>query len=380
MARRDQVKAGLIEWQVVATETPDLEQIVDEVEYALYPPKHEGKLPTYGCIVTTECPLGNGIEMVPADLGREMADGVATFAISCGGKRDHIALLDSAHDEELQLIDLSKRFKGILVHRNAREIVRVFAPKAIHIYEAGEWKVRPYADSVLADVTEAVPQAGFVTLNGLLTVAFHVLSPSNVGTTLIWWLDNVDNLPQGGTSLSMLAMNVKQKNHYPAIRSLLRKHDGAVFVSPDGRLLTLGFQLKYSDIAASIISQTGGTRHTSAKRFSYDEPRVVAVTVSEDGPVSVFSDGIKVTELEQTRFGATADYLANLVPEKQDDVETFISRVTCPNCGKHLEVEVVILYGWRDHETAQCPVCDATVYEMNCWKLIPRLIKRLPAK
>ena len=34
-----------------------------------------------------------------------------------------------------------------------------------------------------------------------------------------------------------LAMNAKQKSHYPAIRSLLRKHYGAVFVSPEGQLL-----------------------------------------------------------------------------------------------------------------------------------------------
>jgi|GEM_PF-4379646 len=52
MPRRDQVKDGLLEWQVVAADAPDLEQIVDEVEYALYPPKHEGKLPTYSCIIT----------------------------------------------------------------------------------------------------------------------------------------------------------------------------------------------------------------------------------------------------------------------------------------------------------------------------------------
>lgn len=377
MARRELVKAGLIEWQVVTLDAPDLEPLVDEVEYALYPPRHEGRFPTYGCIVTRACPLQEGIEKAPADLGRDMADGIAAFVINCGGTRDRIALFDSAHDEELQLIDLGKRFKGILVHRNAREVVRVFTSRAIHIHEAGEWKMRPYAVSIVADVIRAAPQAGLVTLNGLLTFAFHVLSPANVGATLVWWLDSAANLPPGGTSLPKLALNIKQKTHYPAIRSLLRKHDGAVFVSPEGQLLTLGYHLTYSDRAASIVPQTGGTRHTSAKRFSFDEPRVIVVTVSEDGPVSVFSDGVKVTELDQTWLGASGDYPACLVPEKQDHVETSIVPISCPNCSKHLEVEVVIVPRWQKQRTAACPVCGTRVQERNCWKIIPRLVKRL---
>jgi DNA integrity scanning protein DisA with diadenylate cyclase activity len=35
----------------------------------------------------------------------------------------------------------------------------------------------------------------------------------------------------------------------------------------------------------------GGTRHTSARRFSHDDPAAVVIVVSEDGPVTVLRGG-----------------------------------------------------------------------------------------
>jgi hypothetical protein len=381
MPRRDQVRTGLVESQVVAEDDPHLEDIVDEVEYALFPPKHEGKLPTYGGIIagkpTAEATISTSLLKVPVDLARQMADGVSSFAIRSRGKLEQIALFTSAHDEELQLIELASRWKGIVVHRTSRDVVRVFTGTAIHIYEAGQWLVRPYAQTVMPDVSKVAPQVEVTVLRGLLIFAFHSLSPSNVGATLVWWLENVNSLPPGGKDLSKLGLDAGNRTHMPALRSLLRNHDGAVFLSPIGHILSLGHHLKYSDRATELIPKTGGTRHTSARRFSFDEAGVIVITVSEDGPVSVFSDGVKVTELDQSTPGGTAQSLANLAPEKRHDLETFLTPVTCGKCGKTLEVEVVIIYGWREPETGECPVCGTTVYEKNCWKIIPRLVKKL---
>jgi DNA integrity scanning protein DisA with diadenylate cyclase activity len=35
----------------------------------------------------------------------------------------------------------------------------------------------------------------------------------------------------------------------------------------------------------------GGTRHTSGRRYSYDDPFATVIAVSEDGPVSVLRNG-----------------------------------------------------------------------------------------
>jgi len=39
------------------------------------------------------------------------------------------------------------------------------------------------------------------------------------------------------------------------------------------------------------VEAFGGTRHTSGRRYSYDDPLATVVAVSEDGPVSVLRNG-----------------------------------------------------------------------------------------
>jgi len=40
------------------------------------------------------------------------------------------------------------------------------------------------------------------------------------------------------------------------------------------------------------VDALGGTRHTSGRRYSYDDPGAIVVAVSGDGPVSVFQAGV----------------------------------------------------------------------------------------
>ncbi|MBI5088504.1 MAG: DNA integrity scanning protein DisA nucleotide-binding domain protein [Actinobacteria bacterium] len=41
-----------------------------------------------------------------------------------------------------------------------------------------------------------------------------------------------------------------------------------------------------------------GTRHASARRFSFDEPDTVVFVVSEDGPLTVYSSGEPIARLD----------------------------------------------------------------------------------
>jgi DNA integrity scanning protein DisA with diadenylate cyclase activity len=67
--------------------------------------------------------------------------------------------------------------------------------------------------------------------------------------------------------------------------------DGASLFDGSGTLRALGAHLVPSRRAESAIDVLGGTRHTSARRFSHDHPTAVVVVVSEDGPVTVFEHG-----------------------------------------------------------------------------------------
>ena len=46
-----------------------------------------------------------------------------------------------------------------------------------------------------------------------------------------------------------------------------------------------------SKAAEATVEPLGGTRHTSGRRYSYDDPFATVVAVSEDGPVSVLRNG-----------------------------------------------------------------------------------------
>ena len=46
-----------------------------------------------------------------------------------------------------------------------------------------------------------------------------------------------------------------------------------------------------SKASERTVEPLGGTRHTSGRRYSYDDQLATVIAVSEDGPVSVFRGG-----------------------------------------------------------------------------------------
>ena len=46
-----------------------------------------------------------------------------------------------------------------------------------------------------------------------------------------------------------------------------------------------------SKTAERNVEAVGGTRHTSGRRYSYDDRSATVIAVSDDGPVSVFRGG-----------------------------------------------------------------------------------------
>jgi len=56
-------------------------------------------------------------------------------------------------------------------------------------------------------------------------------------------------------------------------------------------LRQLGVRLVPSNRAEQSVEPLGGTRHTSARRYSHDDPLATVIAVSDDGPVSVFRNG-----------------------------------------------------------------------------------------
>jgi DNA integrity scanning protein DisA with diadenylate cyclase activity len=67
--------------------------------------------------------------------------------------------------------------------------------------------------------------------------------------------------------------------------------DGAAVFDGSGTLQELGVRLVPSVESESDVAAFRGMRHTSALRYSADDPTATLIVVSEDGPVSVIRDG-----------------------------------------------------------------------------------------
>src|SRR5436190_13050910 len=120
------------------------------------------------------------------------------------------------------------------------------------------------------------------------------MSPAPAGATLVWALDSAvmerlcrDRVP------AVPPLPFEDRTSFGPLRQLLSQTDGAMLMSPDATLVDVGIYLRASPEAYDAVQEdlTHGTRHASARRFSFDNASVPAFVVSEDGPATVYPNG-----------------------------------------------------------------------------------------
>jgi DNA integrity scanning protein DisA with diadenylate cyclase activity len=86
-------------------------------------------------------------------------------------------------------------------------------------------------------------------------------------------------------------LQIRQASHLAPLRHALAQIDGAAVFDADGVLRRLGVRLIPSNAAEESVDAFRGTRHTSGRRYSFDDPLATVIAVSEDGPVTVLRNG-----------------------------------------------------------------------------------------
>jgi DNA integrity scanning protein DisA with diadenylate cyclase activity len=384
--------------------------LLTELFYALHPPVHEGRVPAYGAVVHLDVDADSGdgdrdgdplaatggtvpdgipaassrldhrpdVELIGAKLDATMqrmaADGRSTFVWRSIDRPEGILTLARSHNSEADLVGLRERLGNVVViQRSLEGRVRAVTQEGVVIWTGVDWVFKPVANSYLAPLARLLPDADRDVLDALLDLCVHGLSAKGVGATLVWWLD--DSHPQGidgAMAQSAYSLTVTDRRHHPALLSILAQVDRAVVVRRAGELKAVDVALLTSAESEARVAAQGGTRHSSARRYSYDQHRSVVFVVSADGPVSVFVDGASAAQVrvDPCRLGFT---VARLDPDSDGQV------VPCPACKRDLLVDVTDLPGWMGGpEVLPCPVCEEPI-TVDAYRAAIRGPVKLPA-
>ncbi len=279
--------------------------LIDELDYALHPPRHERRLPTYGAIVLPDRPVERWAEVSGLsvmintaadradDDARRYADGWVSFAIRDSAGVSAGAVFDRGAGSERDLVILAEATGATMVQRAADGTVRVVGSFGVARWDGASWHVEPPLDAWLTAASCGELDDGQV-LDALLQFAVHDLGAAGIGSILILGPSLTPD-DAGGAFEHRLSspppLQLDRPTDLGPLRHVLSQVDGAVVFDDEGVLRNLGVRLVPSALAERTVEASGGTRHISARRYSADDPRAVVVAVSDDGPVTVFRKG-----------------------------------------------------------------------------------------
>jgi hypothetical protein len=303
----------------VLDESTDRIATLVELAYALRPQRFEGRTPTYGVLLTPQGSLlgpdglaESGAALIPvSDLdvqfARRFADGITTFAVRNADEISHVACFDRNLADEYDLVGLQASIGGIVVQRHPNGQVRVFGPTGVVRWDGVAW----YRDPPIADwvrrLGELAPELPTERIRPLLRFAIHELASRRIGATLIWRPTEQSVPPHRQESLvhNAPALRLDRAGEAAALAQALAQTDGAALFDRDTALVGLGIRLAPSNDASRAVGALRGMRHTSARRYSHDDPDAIVVVVSESGTVTIMFCGqaFTTTDRRDERIG-----------------------------------------------------------------------------
>jgi hypothetical protein len=277
--------------------------VIEEVDHAMRPHVHERRVPSSGTIIDpTSDPAtwgpGTDLEITRAPVGDQPLDAARRFAdgLSCWLVRRHDGppewlVLDRPAGSERDLGVIARAMGATLVQRHPNGTVRIVDPSGVLRWDGYSWHHEPAVDHWI-DLMHAcrLPQDARL-LHILLEFAVHDLGAEGIGALLVYREGDTDGPDVEHRLPEPPPLRIDQPTHLAPLRHALTQVDGAAVFDSRGVLRQLGVRLVPSRTAEDVVDPFRGTRHTSGRRYSYDDPDAIVVAVSEDGPVSVFLKG-----------------------------------------------------------------------------------------
>ena len=285
---------------------------------------------------------------------------------------------------ELLLVRAFPPSGGLFVQRGPTGIIKFFQGNSIILLENRNWFTKPLIKEAAWKISRCVFEINHAVLNRILEFAFHLLSPiPQVGATIVWWLSDIPlvdtEIQTTGQDISEFNFSILDETRSITFCHFLSQVDGATFLNSQGEFMRTGIHLKNTNKSRALIPELKGTRHTSAQRFSYDFSNTLVITVSSDGPVTIFSDGVNIASLTIHPSYKAAHDLKKMLPEKTEDITSSSYEVICQHCKKRLIVEQVNVVDWNKDTDISCLVCQSLLRTVNCFTIECRPFKRFEA-
>lgn len=277
--------------------------LLDEIDHALRPVVHERRTASGGTIVepmSDPATWGPGTQLEitrtpvgpqPLSAVRRFADGLSSWVLRRADGTNEWLLFDRPAGSERDLVVMAGAFDATLVQRHPAESVRVAGSFGVLRWQGLWWHHEPpvgrWIDMVAAGPVHGDPQV----LEALLEFAVHDLGAMGIGSLLIY-RPGAEPGPEVEELLpTPPPLQIRRPFHLAPLRHALSQIDGAAVFDATGILRQLGVRLVPSQDAEQSVVAYRGTRHTSGRRYSYDDPLATVIAVSEDGPVTVFRGG-----------------------------------------------------------------------------------------
>lgn len=288
-------------------------ETVEELAYCRFVERHEGRRPSYGAVILRHGspheapgrlpPLASPAAFIdfqaPLEVLRTFADGRTSFVIRGPGTVPALAVDPAWTATELSLATYATDAGVTVVQRLASGRVRLFHNDRVFTEEGGIWLARPTALAYYESVSSLVDVGHHLTARAILDMCVHTLSPAGHGATLIWFPDGAQEAaPHLDSSVAIIPPGLSAANtiHAPAIAHALGQLDRAAVLDANGRVARLNVTLSHGESVAGLPFE-GGTRHTSAGRYSASVDNAIVFVISADGPVTIFYRGEAITSI-----------------------------------------------------------------------------------
>ena len=279
------------------------DEVLEELDYALRPPVHERLVPSYGAIIhptvdpedwyiSTQLTVSRrATESYGDPQVRRFADGFSSWAVRGPNGLDEFVVFDRSAGSERDLVVLSSAAGARLVQRDDNGIVRVVGPFGVVRADVAGWHHEPPLESWIEGVPGCLAEGQRTVLGQLLEFAVHDLGARHIGSLIV--LHPTGELPSIHEHRLPRPprLHIERPHDLAPLRHGMAQSDGATIFDGAGTLRWMGIHLVPSRAAEEAVRPLGGTRHTSALRYSFDDPDAVVIAVSDDGPVTVMREG-----------------------------------------------------------------------------------------